>query len=134
LLSVLGLGALGWLGLFGLQWLLNHTWRRLGLSGPADIAGLPYVLAVIAIASILALPVENGISRFAESQADRFALTTSQNPTAMVELFEQFAVQNLSLVNPPAWEKLIFYTHPSLAERIGMAEGWQAVSNPEVRD
>jgi STE24 endopeptidase len=122
LLSVLGLGAAGWLGLFGLQWLLNRIWRWLGLSGPADIAGLPYVLAVIALASYLALPFENGISRFAERQADQFALTASQNPVAMIELFEQFAVQNLSLVEPPAWEKFLFYTHPSLAERIRMAD------------
>lgn len=123
LLSVLGLGAAGWLGLFGLQWLLNRTWRWLRLDSPADIAGLPYVLAVIALVSSLALPFENGISRFAEGQADQFALATSQKPQAMVELFEQFAVQNLSLVEPPGWEKFIFYTHPSLAERIKMAEG-----------
>lgn len=129
LLSVLGLGAVGWLGLFGLQWLLNRTWRWLGLSGPADIAGLPYVLAVIALVSYLALPFENTISRYGEGQADTFALTTTQNPAAMVELFEKFAVQNLSLLSPPAWEKLIFYTHPSLSERIGMAEGWGKVNN-----
>lgn len=128
LLSILGLGAAGWLGLFGLQWLLQRSWRWLGLSGPADIAGLPYVLAVIALVSYLALPFENGISRFAEGQADHFALTTSQKPQAMAELFEQFAVQNLSLVEPPALEKFIFYTHPSLAERIRMAEGWKAGS------
>jgi STE24 endopeptidase len=129
LLSVVGLGAVGWLGLFGLQWLLNRTWRWLGLISPADIAGLPYVLAVLAVASILALPFENSISRYAESQADTFALTASQNPSAMIELFEQFAVQNLSLVDAPKWEKFIFYTHPSIAERIGMAETWHEAAN-----
>jgi STE24 endopeptidase len=128
LLSIIGLGAVGWLGLFALQWLLNRTWRWLELSGPADIAGLPYVLAVLALLSYLALPFENGISRFAERQADRFALSASQKPQAMVELFEQFAVQNLSLVEPPGWEKFLFYTHPSPAERIRMAEGWEAAS------
>ncbi|MBE7549946.1 MAG: M48 family metallopeptidase [Anaerolineales bacterium] len=128
LLSILGLGAAGWLGLFALQWLLKRTWRWLGLSGPADIAGLPYVLAVLALVSTLALPFENGISRLAERQADQFALSASQKPQAMVELFEQFAVQNLSLVEPPGWEKFLFYTHPPLAERIGMAEGWAAAA------
>lgn len=126
LLMVLGVGATGWLGLFGLQWLLNRIWRWLGLHGPADIAGLPFVLAVFALVSYLALPFENGISRFAERQADHFALTTSQNPIAMAQLFEQFAVQNLSLVEPPVWEKVIFSTHPSLAERIQTAEGWES--------
>ena len=129
LLGVVGLGAVGWLGLFGLRWLLNRTWQWLGLRGPADIAGLPYVLAVLAVASILALPFENTISRYAESQADHFALTVSQNPSAMIQLFEQFAVQNLSPVDAPEWEKFIFYTHPSIAERIGMAETWHEATN-----
>jgi STE24 endopeptidase len=132
LLSVLGLGAAGWLGLFGLQWLLKRSWRWLGLNGPADIAGLPYVLAVLALVSYLALPFENGISRLAERQADHFALAASQNPPAMIELFEQFAVQNLSLVEPPAWEKFIFYSHPSLAERIGMAKGSKDKMNYQI--
>lgn len=126
LLSILGVGATGWLGLFALRWLLDRAWRPLGLSSPADIAGLPLVLAIIALVSILALPIENGISRFAEGQADQFALEISQKPAAMVELFEKFAVQNLSLLQPPGWEKVIFYTHPPLAERIRLAEGWEA--------
>ncbi len=131
LLMVLGMGAAGWLGLFGLQWLLNRTWSWLGLSGPADIAGWPFVLAVIALVSMLTLPIENGISRFAERQADSFALTTSYNPSAMIELFEQFAVQNLSLVDAPAWEKFLFYSHPTIAERIGMAETWSKAAYHE---
>ncbi len=129
LLATVGAGAAGWLGLFGLQWLLNRSWCWLELSGPADIAGLPFVLAVIAIVSSLTLPIENGISRLAERQADQFALTTSQNPLAMIELFEQFAVQNLSPVDAPGWEKFLFYTHPSISERIGMAETWPEVAN-----
>ncbi len=120
--SILGYGLAGWLGLFCLQWLLNRTWRPLGLHGPADVAGLPYIMAIIAIATMLSLPFQNGISRFGERQADRFALTTSQKPAAFIELFEQFARQNLSLVDPAPWEKFIFYTHPPVAERIEMAE------------
>jgi STE24 endopeptidase len=124
LLATLGLGALGWLGLFGLRWLLHYTWRSLGLSGPADIAGLPYILTVLAVLSMLSLPIENGISRFAEAQADHFALTTSQKPQAMIQLFERFAEQNLSIVSPPTWEKFLFYTHPPISERISIAKSW----------
>jgi STE24 endopeptidase len=124
LLAILGAGTAGWLGLFGLRWLLNRTWRWLGLAGPADIAGLPFVLTALAIASMVSLPLENGISRLAERQADQFALATSHKPLAMIELFEQFAKQNLSIVAPPTWEKLLFYTHPPIAERIGKAEAW----------
>jgi STE24 endopeptidase len=133
LLGLLGGGAAGWIGLFALRWLLNHTWRRLGLSDPGDVAGLPYVMAIIAVAMMLSLPVENGLSRYAERQADCFALTVSQlagtgGPGAaqvFIGLFEKLAVQNLSMVNVPAWEKLIFYTHPPIAQRIRMAENFE---------
>jgi STE24 endopeptidase len=120
--GVLGYGAAAWVGLFALRWLLQRIWRPLGLRSPADVAGLPFLLAVIALVTMLALPFETGVSRWAERQADRFALTVSQKPAAFVELFEQFAGQNLSIVDPPAWEKFVFYTHPPIVERIQMAE------------
>jgi len=121
LLSVLGLGAVAWLGMFALRWLLNKTWRWLKLTGPADVAVLPFILAVAALVGMLTMPVENGISRLAENQADEFALEISQKPQAFIELFEQFAEQNLSVVDVPDWEKFIFYTHPPVAERIARA-------------
>ncbi len=135
LLGMLGGGAAGWIGLFALRWLLTHTWRRLGLNGPADVAGLPYVMAVISLAMVLSLPVQNGLSRYAERQADCFALTVSRPVLAgdsrpgasqvFIGLFEKFAVQNLSMVNVPTWEKLVFYTHPPIAARIRMAENFE---------
>ncbi|MCB0181386.1 MAG: M48 family metallopeptidase, partial [Anaerolineae bacterium] len=125
LLSLLGIGAVGWLGLFGLRWLLDRLWPWLGLRSPSDIAGLPFVLVLVYLASTLSLPVENSFSRFGEHQADVFALTVSQKPEVFILLFEQIAEQNLSIVDPPAWEKFIFYTHPSIAERIHFAEQFQ---------
>jgi STE24 endopeptidase len=127
LLGVLGVGVAGWIGLFGLKWLLNRTWQPLGLNGPADVAGLPYVLALIAIVTTLTLPVYNGLSRVGERQADNFSLVVSQKPAVFIELFERFAVQNLSVVDVPVWEKLVFYTHPPIVERIDLAETFQEV-------
>ncbi|GAB4539212.1 MAG: M48 family metallopeptidase [Anaerolineae bacterium] len=122
LLGLLASSAAGWIGLFGLRWLLNRTWRPLGLSGPADVAGLPYIIAATAIVTTLALPIFNGLSRYGERQADAFSLATSRKPQVFIDLFEKFAVQNLSVVDVPAWEKLVFYTHPPIVERIHMAE------------
>jgi STE24 endopeptidase len=131
LLSLLGTGALGWLGLFGLRWLLNRIWQPLGLRGPADVAGLPLILALISTVGILSLPVENGISRLAEGQADAFALSASQKPAAFIALFEEFAEQNLSIVDPPEWEETLFYSHPPIVERIQRAERFER--QPSVR-
>jgi len=125
LLGVLGVGVVGWIGLFVLKWLLNRTWQPLGLNGPADVAGLPYVLAIVAIATTLTLPVYNSLSRVGERQADNFSLVVSQKPEVFIDLFERFAVQNLSVVDVPIWEKLVFYTHPPIVERIDAAETFQ---------
>jgi Zn-dependent protease with chaperone function len=121
-------GVVGWIGLFGLKWLLDRTWRPLGLSGPADVAGLPYIAAAIAIATTLTLPLYNGLSRYGERQADHFSLVVSQRPGIFIQLFERFAEQNLSVVDVPTWEKLVFSTHPPIVERIDMAERFQEQS------
>jgi STE24 endopeptidase len=125
LLALLGMGAAGWIGLFGLRWLLRRTWRWLKLSGPADVAGLPYVMAVIAVVTLLSLPVQNVFARYAERQADHFSLAVSQKPEDFIQLFEQFAVDNLSLVDVSLAEKIVFYTHPPIVERIEMAEAFR---------
>ena len=117
LLGLAGAGAVGWLGLFALRWLLARIWRPLGLDGPADVAGLPYILAIAALVSLLVMPAQNGLSRYAERQADWFALATSQKPAAFIELFEKF-------VDVPRWEEFIFYSHPPIIDRIGMAENF----------
>lgn len=122
-LGLLGAGAASWIGLFGLRWLLANTWRPLGLNGPGDEAGLPYVMAIVAVVMTLSLPVQNGLARFGERQADYFSLSLSQKPKVYVELLEKLAVHNLSVVDVPTWEKLIFYSHPPIAERVRIAEG-----------
>jgi STE24 endopeptidase len=122
LIGVLAGSALGWLSLFAWRFWSNRVWRRLGWTGPEDVASYPYLLGVIALVSILTMPFINGVSRFAESQADDFALAISQKPTAAAAMFERIARENLSMVDVSTWEKVIFYTHPSVAERIGKAK------------
>lgn len=122
LIALAGGSAASWLGLFGLRWLLARLWRPLGWRGPDDVAGLPLLLALMALIGILSLPVYNGVSRFGESQADDFALAISRKPEAFVSLFERLAVQNLSMLEVPAWEKLLFYTHPTPLERMNKAQ------------
>ncbi len=122
LLYAMGGSAGLWLGLFVLRWWLDKVWRKLGWRSPRDVAGYPYLLGIIALISALALPVENSISRIAENQADDFALAISQKPEAATALFERFAVENISRINVPTWEKIIFYTHPPLSERIAKSK------------
>ncbi len=47
---------------------------RLGLAGPADLAGLPLLGLILLAAGLLAMPLTNGWSRRVERQADDFAV------------------------------------------------------------
>jgi STE24 endopeptidase len=124
LLSTLGMVAMSWLGLFAWRFWSHRVWRRLGWTGPDDVAGYPYLLGVMALVGILTMPFINGISRFGEGQADDYALAISQKPAAAAVTFERIARENLSMVNVPTWERVIFYTHPPLAERIKKAQSF----------
>ncbi|MBU0492563.1 MAG: M48 family metallopeptidase [Chloroflexi bacterium] len=112
----------GWFFLFALRFWLHRVWQRLGWTGPDDVAGYPYLLAVLAFVSILALPFMNGLSRVAENQADDFALRIGQRPAAMSRMFKRLAVENLAMLDVAPWEEVIFYSHPPLGERIEKAE------------
>ncbi|MBN1220205.1 MAG: M48 family metalloprotease [Anaerolineae bacterium] len=124
LLSALAACALGWLGLFVWRFWSNRRGPRLGWRGPGDVASYPYLLGMMALVGMLAMPVMNGVSRFAEGQADDFALAVSQKPAAAAAMFERLAQENLAMVDAPTWEKTLFYSHPPLAERIAKAKKW----------
>lgn len=93
----------------------------LGLSGPADIAGLPLLGLVTMAVSLIALPVINGWSRRVETRADDFALRLSQNPAAFIGAMERLAGLNLAERDPHFLKELLLYSHPSVGRRIARA-------------
>jgi Zn-dependent protease with chaperone function len=93
----------------------------LGLSGPADIAGLPLLGLVTMAVSLIALPVINAWSRRAETRADDFALRLSQKPAAFIGAMERLADLNLAERNPHFLKELLLYSHPSVDHRIARA-------------
>ena len=94
---------------------------RLGLDGPADIAGLPLFGLILVLVSLVALPVANGWSRRVEWQADRFALETIPDPRAFIGSMERLAALNLAERNPHRLEEFFLYSHPAIARRIAHA-------------
>src|SRR5262249_39508119 len=63
----------------------------LGLSGPADVGGLPLLGLVTMAVSLLALPLVNGWSRHIETRADDFALELTRDPTPFIGAIEPLA-------------------------------------------
>ena len=94
-----------------------------GRRGPAmrDPAVVPLVLALVALGTLLASPVENGISRQIETRADVDALEVTHDPAAFIGVQRQLALHALSDPTPPAWSQWWFGSHPTTLTRIAIA-------------
>jgi STE24 endopeptidase len=117
---------LGWLALivFPLCFLLAEATRPLGGMGAPQ--AIPLALLVLVVAGLVASPVENAVSRRYEAEADWAALQATRDPAATRALFVRFAKTSLEEPNPPAWVYWLRENHPTLAQRIAMAERWRA--------
>ncbi len=114
--SLLGAaGAMFGVGLLGL--LVGGRGR-----GVADPRQVPRVLALMAIATLLASPVENGISRRIETRADVSSLRATHDPEAFAEVQKQLALTSLADPTPYAWSQFWFGSHPTSLQRIALAE------------
>jgi STE24 endopeptidase len=98
------------------------TWRRGGLGDPAV---LPYGALVLVVVNLAVMPATNEISRRYEAEADWVALEATRKPEGAQGLFEGFAEESLSQPNPPGWWHVFFGSHPTLLERIEMAQAWE---------
>jgi Zn-dependent protease with chaperone function len=119
------LKGLAWYALIGFPALFvvaEVTRRRGGLRDPAN---LPLAVLVIAVFSLLAAPLQTEISRRYEAEADWRALETTRDPASMRRLFERFQETSLQDPNPPLWAYLWLENHPTLMQRIAMAERFE---------
>ena len=89
-------------------------------------AAVPLALLVVAVLQLAAAPAQNLVSRRMEAEADWKALQTTRDPAAARGLFRELAATSLGDPSPPGWSQLLFGTHPTLADRVAMAEAWQA--------
>jgi Zn-dependent protease with chaperone function len=91
------------------------------LRGISDIAGIPWLILVLALIMFVLQPALNWRSRRAETAADETALALTNKPQAFITLMTKLTDQNLSEAEPGKWTKLLFYDHPTYNERIKLA-------------
>ena len=119
----IALAAVGSLALF---WLTNQAlffWvEPLGLANLADFAGLPMLLLWLSVVNFVCQPIQNGISRAFEWEADRFATSMSISPGVFASALRRLGDLNLADPNPPRWIEWIFYDHPSIGRRVRAAD------------
>jgi Zn-dependent protease with chaperone function len=99
--------------------------RPTGAGSMRDPAIVPAVLALAAFASVLALPVQNTISRHIEARADAHSLDLTSDPTDFIKMQRRLAVTNLNHLDPNPILSDIFNSHPPPLDRIGLALAWE---------
>jgi len=92
--------------------------------GISDIAGLPWLILVLAMFILVLQPALNWHNRRVEMAADETALALSNNPQAFVSLMTKLTDQNLTEAEPSQWAKLLFYDHPTYNERVKLARNY----------
>lgn len=119
---------IAWFALFALPgaWILMRLTRRRG--GMGEPAAVPLALLVVAVVQLVAAPAQNAISRRMEAEADWKALQSTRDPRSARALFVSFSQTSLGDPDPPGWSGLLLGTHPTLADRVAMADAWAARS------
>lgn len=124
-----GLGtALGGLGLAGATglWALasdSRLVRRVSdTGGAADPHAAATLLALVAVATLLASPVQSAVSRAVEARADRDSLALTGDAPAFVALQRRLARRSLQDPTPPDWSQIWFGSHPTVLQRVALAE------------
>lgn len=115
----------GWYALFAFPgtFLLSLVARRRG--GMGEPAAVPLTLLALVVLQLLALPLQNAISRHMEAEADWMALRTTRDPGDQVRLMQRFVPTTLAEPNPSTLDYVMEENHPTLVQRIAMAEAWR---------
>jgi len=123
--SVIVLSLLAILFFFVADRLYPRFARAFGSSARlADPAGLPVVVFMVSVMSLLMQPAVNTLSRMDESEADRYSLETVNLPDALATALVKTAEYRNPRPNPV--QEFVFYTHPSVERRVRAAMEWKA--------
>lgn len=100
--------------------------RWAGVEGLARPGAVPLILGLAAIGMLLALPAQNAVSRALEARADVHSVALTGQAATFEAMQRRLATSNLTDPDPPWLLQTWFGSHPTVAERIGLAEGWVA--------
>jgi STE24 endopeptidase len=113
---------LGWFVLFAVP--LTYLLARLvDLRSPRAV---PRAVLVGTLLILAVTPAANAVSREYEAEADWVALRTTGDPEGATQLFVALAAAGERDPTPPALYTLVFGTHPTIIDRIAMAEAFRS--------
>lgn len=109
-------------GFWALKSASDALTAALGGSSLTDLSIFPALAFLSAAAGLAALPAQNAYSRRLEREADRFALACYPSAQTFRSLMERLSRQNLGDADPHPLVEAIFYSHPSLNNRLRHAK------------
>jgi STE24 endopeptidase len=115
-------------GTFLVQRLAEAFGRRYGLGDRGAKPGPAALPAIALAATIVAFGLgsaSNVLSRQVEARADAFSLELTEDPRSFVQFERRIALRNITDPDPPGLLHVLFGTHPTTLERIGIGEAWQ---------
>jgi STE24 endopeptidase len=117
-------------GLFALLQLLFPRAALLIYRGAAprieDPAGLPVIIVLFTMLSLLATPIESSFRRLLENRADAYSLNLAREPDGLIRAL--LRTVDYRAPQPSSIEEAVFYDHPSIAHRIEVALRWKAAN------
>ena len=89
---------------------------------PMHISSFRFAVSLLALVSFALGSASNALSRKVEANADSFSLRLTHDPAAFIALERKLTVTNVADPDPPALLQLLFGTHPTTRQRIGIGE------------
>jgi STE24 endopeptidase len=123
---------LGWVALLALPvtFVIAQATRVRG--GLARSEAVPVALLVVFALELLLLPATNVVSRRYEAEADWVALEATRDPASSRALTLRLARASLADPDPPAWAYVLRRTHPTVVQRLALAQAWEARNAPRL--
>jgi len=94
-----------------------------------DVRGLPVFIFVVGLVFTLAQPITNTLIRVGEREADAYSLDNVGLPDALSGALVKTAEYRYPLAGPV--EETLFYTHPTVQNRVRAAMDWKAANMNE---
>ncbi|HTW25225.1 MAG TPA: M48 family metallopeptidase [Candidatus Baltobacteraceae bacterium] len=115
-----------YLGYRSMSWVLARWGEKWRIRGIDDWASLPVLLLLLSIFSFVANPITSAASRYFEHQADQYGLEVTHglipdSGEVAAQAFEILGQVNLSDPKPNPVDVFLFYSHPTIPDRIHFA-------------
>ena len=117
------------LTLFLIAFLYKDSLSWFDFTSITQVAALPLLALWSMLIGIIQTPLGNILSRKFEYEADEYAISETNNPSAFKNTLNKLTEQNLSDKEPHPFVEWFFYSHPSIKNRINAIDRFAKENN-----